>query len=98
MRCSGWRYGPPGPSVYGFGPEFASVEEAVACASAHLGVPADAFEEPFLPLTVDAFAAKSYEAGANVAVVDDGTYVLAHAPLPDRTAWPPHPWGYSTPG
>lgn len=98
LRCSGWRYSTPNASVYGFGPAFESLEDAVACAAAHLGVPVASFEEPFLPLSMDALAADAYERKVNLAVVDDGTWVLAHAPLPDQVEWPPRPWGFRSPG
>mgnify|MGYP001618684510 FL=1 len=80
--------------MYGFGPEFETVEEAIACAAEHLGLSIDDFEEPLLPLPIDDLSRRAYETKQNLAVVDDGSFVVATATLPDQVAWPPLPWRF----
>ena len=89
FRVQAWRYGPPGPSVYGPGWAFAVQAEAVHAAAHLFGLRDADFAEPPKPLLIEDLAADACEACRNLAIVnDDEGFVVAHAELPSGVTWP----------
>ena len=89
ISVQGWRYGPPGPSVYGAASGFDDASTAIDFAVEHFGISSGDFEEPMIPPSMDSMASEAYDQETNLVVVhDDQGFVLAHAPLPAQVEWP----------